>query len=43
MHELLEYKKELVLQIHNYRTSKTWGSNRISKRCPSEVSILTEQ
>ena len=40
--ELLESRKGLVLQIQNYRISITQGNNRICKRSPSEVPVLTE-
>jgi len=39
--ELLEGMKGLVLQIQNWRISKTQDNNRISERCPREVTILT--
>jgi hypothetical protein len=35
--ELLESIKRLVLQIQTYGISMTQGSNRVSKRSPSEL------
>ena len=40
--ELLEFMKGPVIQIQNYRISMTQGNSRISKRRPSDISVLIE-
>lgn len=42
INELLKGNKMPVLQIQNYRLSKTKENNRISKRSPSEIPVLIE-
>ena len=42
IYKLLEHTKGLFLQIQNYKIFVTQGNNRISKRSPSEVSVLIE-
>ena len=41
--ELLEFMKQLVLQIQNYRIFITQSNNRITERSPSEDPVLIEQ